>query len=78
MEPGSKLGSYVVVSAIGEGGKGKVYKAHDPRLDRHTAIKVLPQEVSTDPTVGATFHLMTFSLRDGAQHHNVIGGTSIQ
>ena len=40
--PGTRIGSYEVVSAIGTGGMGEVYKARDTRLDRTFAVKVLP------------------------------------
>ena len=39
---GTRLGPYEIVSAIGAGGMGEVYKARDLRLDRTVAIKVLP------------------------------------
>jgi len=39
---GSRLGPYEIVSLIGAGGMGEVYKARDTRLDRSVAIKVLP------------------------------------
>ena len=42
---GARLGPYVVVSALGAGGMGEVYKARDTRLDRSVAIKVLPADV---------------------------------
>ncbi len=45
---GSKLGPYEILSAIGAGGMGEVYKAKDPRLGREVAIKVLPASFSQD------------------------------
>jgi eukaryotic-like serine/threonine-protein kinase len=46
---GTKLGPYEILSAIGAGGMGEVYRARDPRIGRDVAIKVLPREVATDP-----------------------------
>src|ERR1017187_7398153 len=43
---GTKLGPYEVLSAIGAGGMGEVYKARDTRLDRIVAIKVLPTHLA--------------------------------
>jgi Tol biopolymer transport system component/predicted Ser/Thr protein kinase len=40
LKPGAKLGPYEIVSPIGEGGMGEVYRARDPRLDRTVALKV--------------------------------------
>jgi serine/threonine protein kinase len=45
---GSKLGPYEIVSPLGAGGMGEVYKARDTRLDRIVAIKVLPSHLSDD------------------------------
>lgn len=45
---GTKLGPYEIVSAIGAGGMGEVYRAHDSRLGRDVAIKVLPETFSAD------------------------------
>jgi len=47
--PGTRLGPYEIVEAIGAGGMGEVYRARDPRLGRDVAIKVLPTAFSTDP-----------------------------
>ena len=46
---GTQLGPYQIIAAIGEGGMGQVYSAHDTRLRRSVAIKILPASVSTDP-----------------------------
>src|SRR5262245_44358104 len=46
--PGTRLGPYEIVSPIGAGGMGEVYKARDPRLGRDVAIKVLPATLSAD------------------------------
>ncbi len=39
LRPGTKLGVYEVLSAIGAGGMGEVYKAHDPKLQRTVAVQ---------------------------------------
>ena len=46
---GTRLGPYEIVSPIGAGGMGEVYRAKDPRLGRDVAIKVLPTSFSQDP-----------------------------
>jgi serine/threonine protein kinase/Tol biopolymer transport system component len=53
--PGTRLGAYEIVSAIGAGGMGEVYKARDTRLDRTVAIKVLPPHVAADPAFRQRF-----------------------
>jgi eukaryotic-like serine/threonine-protein kinase len=49
LSPGTRVGPYEVVSAIGAGGMGEVYKARDTRLKRDVALKVLPASVAADP-----------------------------
>ncbi|CAN5830238.1 hypothetical protein BH18ACI5_BH18ACI5_19470 [soil metagenome] len=49
MTPGTRLGPYEVVSLIGAGGMGEVYRAKDTRLARDVAVKVLPHSFATDP-----------------------------
>src|SRR5215471_18056560 len=47
---GTRLGAYEVTGAIGAGGMGEVYRAHDARLGRDVAIKVLPPHLTSDPS----------------------------
>jgi eukaryotic-like serine/threonine-protein kinase len=46
---GTRLGPYEILSPVGAGGMGEVYRAKDTRLDRTVAIKVLPSHLSSDP-----------------------------
>jgi serine/threonine protein kinase len=48
LTPGIRLGPYEIVSAIGAGGMGEVYRATDTHLKRAVAIKVLPASVAAD------------------------------
>jgi len=45
---GTLLGSYRIVAPIGAGGMGEVYRAHDDRLGRDVAVKILPEAVASD------------------------------
>jgi len=53
--PGTRLGNYEIVGQLGAGGMGEVYKAHDPKLDRFVAIKVLPEHLAGNPDFLARF-----------------------
>jgi eukaryotic-like serine/threonine-protein kinase len=48
LEVGRQLGSYEIVSLLGKGGMGEVYRARDLKLKRDVAIKILPEEFSRD------------------------------
>ena len=52
---GTRLGAYEIVSLLGSGGMGEVYKARDGRLDRIVAVKTLPQRVAADPSLRQRF-----------------------
>jgi serine/threonine protein kinase len=49
LSTGRRLGPYGILSPLGAGGMGEVYKARDTRLDRTVAIKILPDSLSGDP-----------------------------
>ncbi|HEY7856444.1 MAG TPA: serine/threonine-protein kinase, partial [Terriglobales bacterium] len=49
LAPGTRLGPYVIAGPLGAGGMGEVYRAHDSRLQREVAIKVLPAALAHDP-----------------------------
>ena len=53
---GKSLGPYAVLDKVGEGGMGQVYRAHDSKLGRHVALKVLPDSFAGDPDRLARFH----------------------
>jgi hypothetical protein len=52
---GTRLGPYEILSPLGAGGMGEVYRARDTKLDRDVAIKVLPASLARDPAALARF-----------------------
>ena len=56
LSPGTRIGPYEVGARLGAGGMGEVYRAHDTKLNRDVAIKVLAEIVATDPDRLARFH----------------------
>jgi serine/threonine protein kinase len=72
LAPGTRLGAYEVLSPIGAGGMGEVYRAHDSKLKRDVAIKVLPDSLATDPDRLARFKREAQVL--ASLNHPNIGG----
>ena len=70
LEPGARLGPYEVLSALGAGGMGEVYRARDTRLGRDVAVKVLPAALSDDPTFKRRFERAARAI-SRLQHPNV-------
>ncbi|HEY7513772.1 MAG TPA: protein kinase, partial [Vicinamibacteria bacterium] len=68
---GRRVGPYEIVSAIGAGGMGEVYRARDSRLGREIALKVLPPEHSDDPDRLRRFRRETQALA-ALSHPNVL------
>ena len=70
LAPGSTLGPYTVTAELGHGGMGVVYTAHDPRLDRQVAIKVLPPDLTRDETAKQRF-LQEAKAASALDHPNI-------
>ena len=52
---GTQLGSLEILALLGRGGMGEVYRARDTKLKREVAIKILPDEFSSDPDRASRF-----------------------
>src|SRR5262245_17035351 len=72
MQPGNQLGHYTVLSAIGRGGMGEVWRAKDAKLGRDVAIKTLPPEFARDPDRLARFEREA-RLLASVNHPNIAG-----
>src|SRR6201997_1907119 len=69
--PGTRLGPYEILTPLGAGGMGEVYRARDRKLDRDVAIKVLPQSVAADPDTLARFEREAKSVA-ALSHPNIL------
>jgi len=62
---GSRLGPYEILSPLGAGGMGEVYKARDTRLERTVAVKVLPQHMAASAEASQRFEREANLFSDG-------------
>src|SRR5262249_54832633 len=69
---GNRLGSYQITAFIGKGGMGEVYRAHDGKLNRDVALKVLPDLLAQDPERRARFEREA-QLLAALNHPNIAG-----
>ncbi len=72
LAPGTRLGPYEVLSQIGAGGMGEVYKARDPKLDRMVAIKVLPPSLAQNGDLLLRFEREAKAVA-ALNHPNILG-----
>jgi len=68
---GMRLGKYLILDKLGEGGMGEVWRARDEQLNRSVAIKILPPDVSTDPSRRARFEQEARALA-ALNHPNIV------
>ena len=77
LNPGTKLGPYQILSPLGAGGMGEVYRARDARLERDVAIKALPHAFAQDPERLARFEREA-KLLASLSHPNIAGILGIE
>ena len=65
----TRLGPYEIISAIGAGGMGEVYRARDTRLDRFVAVKILPSHFSCSPELKSRFEREARTLSSVSHPH---------
>jgi eukaryotic-like serine/threonine-protein kinase len=69
---GTRLGPYEILSPLGSGGMGEVYRARDSRLGRDVAVKVLPERIAVDPDALARFEREARAVA-ALSHPNILG-----
>jgi eukaryotic-like serine/threonine-protein kinase len=71
-EPGSAIGPFQIISLIGRGGMGEVYRARDTRLSRDVALKLLHAEIAANPNRRAQFEREAQAISQ-LDHPNICG-----
>ena len=71
LAPGTRLGTYEVLSPLGAGGMGEVYRARDSKLKRDVAIKVLPESLAANPEALARFEREALAVA-ALSHPNIL------
>ncbi|HJW09411.1 MAG TPA: serine/threonine-protein kinase [Holophagaceae bacterium] len=72
LAPGNRLGPYEILTPLGAGGMGEVWKAKDTRLDRIVAVKVLPEHLTSNPDSLARFEREAKAVA-ALSHPNILG-----
>ncbi len=77
LSPGTRLGAYEILSLVGAGGMGEVYRARDPKLNRDIALKILLEREAADPTRRARFAREAQSVA-ALNHPNIVTIYSVE
>ena len=77
LSSGTRLGPYEIISALGAGGMGEVYRARDTKLNRDIAIKILPETPAADPDRRARFKREARSIA-ALNHPNIVTIYSVE
>jgi Tol biopolymer transport system component len=72
LSAGTRLGPYEILTPLGAGGMGEVYRARDSKLDREVAVKVLPEELAAHPDALARFEREAKAVA-ALNHPNILG-----
>ena len=71
LSAGTRLGSYEILSPLGAGGMGEIYRAKDSKLKRDVAIKVLPESLAANPEALARFEREALAVA-ALSHPNIL------